>query len=58
ITQKTSTIFALVKMIKEKSRKKISYYFDKYKTDTPSPCLENVSGKKTSKEQYYILIHI
>lgn len=55
ITQKTSVIFALAKLIKEKSRKKISAYFDEYSVDTPSPCLKNVSGKKSSLEQYYIL---
>lgn len=55
ISQKTSTIFALAKMIREKSKKKISFYFEQYKTETPSPCLENVSGKKSSLEQYYIM---
>lgn len=55
ITQKTSTIFAMAKMITEKTRKKISAYFEQYKADTPSPCLENVSGKKSSLEQYYTM---
>ncbi|MGG5369660.1 CapA family protein [Enterococcus sp. AZ196] len=55
ISQRTSTIFALAKMIREKSKKKISHYFEQYKAETPSPCLENVSGKKSSLEQYYIM---
>lgn len=56
VSQKTSVIFALVKLIKEKTRKKISTYFDEYNKATPSPCLENVSGKKKSSvKQYYII---
>lgn len=53
ITQKTSTIFALAKLIKEKTKKKISHYFEGYKKETLSPCIENVSGKKSSLKQYY-----